>query len=61
MVRAVPMSFARIDWRGWDEEQNRAFAQTWIDRSRAANVPVPRRANCHFFGIDSDPRNVYFY
>ena len=23
--------------------------------------PVPRRANCHFYGIDSDTRNVYFY
>lgn len=59
---------ARIDWRGWDEEQNRAERLTIFERShgmtaldRPVNRPVPRQANCHYLSVDADRRNVYFY
>lgn len=35
--------------------------QTRSGHSLTVNRPVPRQASCHFYGIDADPRNVYFY
>lgn len=56
-----PQTPTVIDWKEWDRQQRLMYRRTVVDRTRRANIPVPRRASCHYYSVDTDRRNVYFY
>lgn len=50
----------------WKRELDRSLWTTALSKQTETptivrNRPVPRLASCHFFVVDRDVRNVYFY
>ena len=64
-LNAGPANITRCDPE-WMAAHDRALRATALAKHAAlptviANRPVPRTASCHFFVVDRDRNNVYFY
>ena len=64
---AVPRFSVDGPPRDWAQAHDTALQRTVLNptlrsgHSIRVNLPVPRRASCHYYRVDADCRNVYFY